>query len=44
MAILKILEEKAKQQKTIKLLMDLKKRKEGELKEIRTELRKLIQR
>jgi len=44
MEIIKILEEKAKQKKTIKLLMDLKKRKEGELKEIRMELRKLIQR
>jgi hypothetical protein len=44
MEILEILEEKAKQQKTIKLLMDLKKRKEDELKQIRMELRKLIQR
>jgi hypothetical protein len=44
METIKILEDKAKKQKTIRLLMDLKKRKEGELKEIRTELRKLIQR
>lgn len=44
MEILEILEEKAKQKKTIKLLMELKKRKEDELKQIRMELRKLIQR
>jgi hypothetical protein len=44
MAIMEILSEQAKQQKTIKLLMDLKKRKEHELKEIEMELRKLIQR
>jgi hypothetical protein len=43
MAILQILEEQAKQQKTIKLLMDLKKRKEQELREIEMQLRKLIQ-
>lgn len=42
--IIEILEEKTKQTKTIKLLMELKKRKEDELKQIRMELRKLIQR
>jgi len=43
MSILTILEEQAKQQKEIKLLMDLKVNKEAELKEIRRRLRKLIQ-
>ena len=43
MAILQVLEEQGKQQKTIKLLMDLKKRKELELREIEMQLRKLIQ-
>jgi hypothetical protein len=43
MSILTILEEKAKQRKEIKLLMELKATKEAELKEIRSRLRKLIQ-
>lgn len=42
--ILEILSETTKQKKTIKLLMELKKKKEDELKQIRMELRKLIQR
>lgn len=43
MSIIKVLEEQAKQNKEIKLLMDLKKKKEKELKEIHMMLRKLIQ-
>lgn len=43
MAIIEVLEEKGKEQKAIKLLMDLKKRKEQELREIEIQLRKLIQ-
>lgn len=43
MAIIEVLEEQGKQQKAIKLLMDLKKRKEQELRDIENQLRKLIQ-
>jgi hypothetical protein len=43
MSFMEILEEKAIENKKIKLLMKLKKQKEAELQEIVMELRKLIQ-